>query len=68
MKRMKKMLAVLLAMVMMFGLAAGGIEAAAASGKYSKMSFPHAKRYIFRYNSGYDNDWNAAMYYTDDYF
>lgn len=68
MKRMKKMLAVLLAMVMMFGLAAGGIEAAAASGKYSKMSFPHAKRYTFRYNSGYDNDWNAAMYYTDDYF
>ncbi len=39
MKKMKKLLAVLLAMVMMFGLAAGGIEAAATSGKYSNMSF-----------------------------
>lgn len=68
MKRMKKMLAVLLAMVMMFGLAAGGIEAAAASGKYSTMSFPHAKRYTFRYNSGEERDWNGVMYYTDDYF
>ena len=68
MKKMKKLLAVLLAMVMMFGLAAGGIEAAATSGKYSNMSFPHAKRYTFRYNSGYDRDWDGAMYYTDDYF
>ena len=68
MKKMKKVLAVLLSMVMMLGLVAGGVEAAAASGKYSKMSFPHAKRYTFRYNSGYDRDWDGAMYYTDDYF
>lgn len=68
MKKMKKVLAVLLSMVMMFGLVAGGVEAAAASGKYSSMSFPHAKRYTFRYNSGYDRDWDGAMYYTDDYF
>lgn len=68
MKRLKKVLAVLLSMAMMLCLLAGGIEAAAKSGSYSTMSFPHAKRYTFRYNSGYDRDWNGVMYYTDDYF
>ena len=56
MKKVRKMIAVLLSMVMIFGLVAGGVEAAAASGKYNNMSFPHAKRYTFRYNSGYDRD------------
>lgn len=68
MKKLRKMIAVLLSMVMIFGLVAGGVEAAAASGKYDNMSFPHAKRYTFRYNSGYDRDWDGCMYYTDDYF
>ena len=68
MRKLRKMIAVLLSMVMILGLVAGGVEAAAASGKYSNMSFPHAKRYTFRYNSGYDRDWDGCMYYTDDYF
>ena len=68
MRKLRKMIAVLLSMVMILCLVAGGVEAAAASGKYSNMSFPHAKRYTFRYNSGYDRDWDGCMYYTDDYF
>ncbi len=68
MKRMRKVLAVMLSMVMILGLVAGGAEAFAASNALNKSTFPNAKRYTFRYNSGYDQDWDAAMYYTDDYF
>ena len=67
MKRLSKLTAVLLAMSLLVCLLAGGVRAA-ASGAYSTKTFPQAKRYTFRYNSGYDRDWKGVMYYTDDYF
>ena len=67
MKHIRKCTAALLAMCLLVCLLAGGAEAAAA-GPYSTASFPSAKRYTFRYNSGYDIDYKGIIYYTDDYF
>ena len=67
MKHLKKAMAVLMAMTMLFALVAGGAEAA-ATGPYSTKTFQNAKRYTFRYNSGKERDYKGVIYYTDDYF
>ena len=67
MKKVRKTLAVLLAMAMMFCLVAGGVEAAAESA-YSTKTFKNAKRYTFMHNAGDDRDYKSVIYYTDDYF
>lgn len=69
MKRLKKLVAVLLAMVMMLCLLAGSAEAA-STGAYSTKTFKTTKRYTFMHNPGKgdEKDYKSVVYYTDDYF
>ena len=69
MKQFRKVLAVLLAMSMLFCLAAAGVSSSATS-PYSTKTFSNAKRYTFKHNpgSGDEGDVKSVVYYTDDYF